>query len=138
MKAGPILPSHILDKMSPEDRKELGKAGELPSEVAARLERKAERVLRKQCLSFCAKHGFCVGTARDDRRSTYTVGWPDLTIILPGRVIFVELKTAVGVLSDEQDVILKELTLAHQVATVIRSYEAFLSLMRHYLGRTIN
>jgi VRR-NUC domain len=52
-----------------------------------------------RCVHFRAartKHGWRVPTAYDGQ------GWPDLTLVRPPRLVFVELKSQTGKLSDSQ------------------------------------
>ncbi|GAF69896.1 unnamed protein product, partial [marine sediment metagenome] len=54
-------------------------------------------------------------------------GWPDLTICLPGgEVLFIELKSAKGVLHKEQKQIKQQMLFLHHNYYVIKSYKAFL------------
>lgn len=124
--------------MDPRDRAALGKAGLTPAEVQTKNERKAERQLRNQCLAFCSRHEILVGTADDSRKSTYTKGWADFSIILPGRTLYIELKTETGKLSPEQLDFMEHLRTNCHLHYVVRSYEEFLGIMRHYLGHSLS
>ena len=58
--------------------------------------------------------------------STSTVGFPDLTVILPdGEVLFIELKTDTGKLSRMQEYIHQQLTKQKANVYVCRSLEEF-------------
>lgn len=116
----------------------MGKAGLLPSEVASKKERKQERDLRDQCLAFCHRHEIKVGTAADHKKSTYTKGWTDLSIILPGRTLYIELKTATGKLSAEQLDFMEHLKSNCHLHYVVRSYPEFLGIMQHFLGHSLS
>lgn len=133
-----MLPSHFLEKIDPADRMAMGKAGLTPADVQSKADRKAERELRAQCLGFCSRHEILVGTADDSRKSTYTKGWSDFTIILPGRTLFIELKTATGKLSAEQLDFMEALRINFHFHYVVRSYPEFLNIMRNFLGRSLS
>lgn len=64
-------------------------------------------------------------------RGFLTPGWPDVTIAMPGgRTLYLELKTAKGIVKEEQRQIhLQLMALGHEVH-VIRSYRAFLEVLR--------
>lgn len=56
-------------------------------------------------------------------------GWPDVTLILPGRVLFMELKSGKGRLSQEQKhTQLQFMVLGHQIHEV-RSFVGFIRLV---------
>lgn len=87
------LPDNFLRCMSPEARKPLGKAGMTRQEVIEKAEVKAEKDLHEQVVAYLEQHhGIKVGHARMDRKSTYTLGWPDLTFALHGKACALELK----------------------------------------------
>ncbi len=50
-------------------------------------------------------------------------GWPDRTLIIPGRVVFVETKTPTGRLSPHQQFWLAKLSELGQECFVVRSLE---------------
>ena len=115
----------------------LGKAGLTRAEVQSKEEVKWERELRNQCLAFCARHDLWVGTAADHKKSTYTAGWLDLSIILPGRTLYIELKRKNGKLSPKQLEFIGALYANHHLHYVIDSYEEFLKIMHHFLGYSL-
>lgn len=71
------------------------------------------------------RHNFTrrtIGKGRKWTTATSVVGWPDLVLFNPSRggVLFRELKTDVGKLSDEQRVVLEQLRAAGADARVWR------------------
>ena len=98
-----ILPDNILRRMPDAQRKRLGKRGQTLKEAIEKQEVKAERDLHKQIVSYLEQHhGIKVGHARMDRKSTFTVGWPDLTFAIQGKACALELKVGTNVLESEQ------------------------------------
>ena len=63
-------------------------------------------------------------------------GWPDISLLMPcGRVLFIELKSKGGRLSEEQrQAKLQFMALGHEIHEV-RSYRAFLRLAREALEK---
>lgn len=105
-----ILPDHVLKLMSDRDRAELGKAGWLASECLEKAEQRSERASQKTFASWLGLRGIYFIQARSDKRSTIRVGHPDFTIFARGRVLFVEMKSPTGRLSEEQQRCIAELT----------------------------
>ena len=101
MRIKGIIPDHIIKRMSREDRP-AGKAGMTTEELQAKAVVRLERELHNLCLSLCRQRGIAVGHARMDRKSTYTEGWPDLSMCINGQAVFVELKLPGRDLDPEQ------------------------------------
>lgn len=57
-------------------------------------------------------------------------GWPDRTLIMPGRVVFVETKTLTGRLSPHQKFWMAKLTELGQECFVVRSLEDLKSVLQ--------
>lgn len=78
----------------------------------------------------CRRRGLCFIHSRMDRASTIQVGAPDFVIALPaGRTLWIECKSAKGVLRHCQAAFLATLrSLGHQ-AHVVRSLDEFLTLV---------
>ena len=111
MKMPTVLPENILKCLSPLERKRLGKAGMTKAEAADRAEAKNERELQRQIVSYLQLKGIEVLWHRTDKRSTATIGWPDVTFTIGQYVSLVgifpvacawEIKFSNGKLSKEQ------------------------------------
>lgn len=77
-----VLPEHILKRMSPTDRKQLGKAGMTAAEAADKAQVKNERDLSKLIVNYLRLHGIEPLVHRTDKKSTATKGWPDITFAI--------------------------------------------------------
>lgn len=129
MRQSRAIPSNITNLMDPKDRKALG-VQTIP-ELAEAHANKLEKDLRSDVLAYLSRHSYLVGTAATNRRSTYTVGWPDLTVIAPcGYVVFLELKASWGRLSEEQKRIIQTLKDNGHTVLVISSYPQFIEEMK--------
>jgi hypothetical protein len=62
--------------------------------------RQAEKAWQAQVVAAARLRGWATYHTYDSRRST--AGYPDLTLVRPPRVLFVECKTATGVVSPAQ------------------------------------
>lgn len=61
-----------------------------------------ERDHQGRVVQLCKQQGIICGWAATHRRSTYTKGWPDLTIVHGGKALLIELKAQGGLLSADQ------------------------------------
>lgn len=130
-----VLPETVLRRMSPEDRKKLGKAAMLSSEALAAAEAKAEKELQRLIAATLNRLGVMFNASRMDRRTTCRRGWPDFTFALrdkTGRAVpcAVEVKAWTGKLEPEQRQMLDALARNGWKTAVVRSYEEFMSFMR--------
>ncbi len=118
------LPQAILSKMSKEARKPLGKAGMTASECQAVQVAKSEAELQKQIQSLLRRRGYIVARQRMDKKSNSQEGLPDIFFACGSKAIFMECKFGKGVLSDEQEKVLKALAYPPNSAQVfvVRSY----------------
>lgn len=98
-----VLPENILRRMSPEDRKTLGKAGQTAAEAGAVADKRAERILQREIAQYLNLRGIAYGWARTDKRSTYTESWPDFTCAVNGTPVAFEVKNATGKPTAEQE-----------------------------------
>lgn len=90
-----------------------------------------ERSLQKNILALCADNAILA--VKVD--STSSRGWPDLTIILPnGRVLFVELKTELGVISALQARMHKKIKQNKGSCYVIREITEFERLISRFIN----
>lgn len=91
-----------------------------------------ESKLQARIVAWCKEWGKPYLSFRQSRNAKgfLTPGWPDLTICLPsGRVLFIELKSAKGVVKAEQKAIhLQLMALGHEVH-VIRSFKRFMEIV---------
>ena len=112
------------DRLAPLPRySDLAGAGDPDEGPESKLQGKITKWAKewgKPCLSFPR-------TAKV--RSFLPEGWPDIVLILRGRVLFIELKAAKGRKSKEQiQMRLQFMALGHEIWE-IRSYHAFISLV---------
>ena len=69
----------------------------------------------------------------DRSRKKNVPGWPDLTICLPeGIVLFLELKSAKGVMRPEQKHIRQQMVFLGHHHFVVKSYKGFLSIIKDH------
>ena len=91
---------------------------------------RSEALVHDAILSECRRHGLCVIHSRMDRASTVAVGAPDFVIALPAaRTLWLECKSATGILREEQAVWLANLQDLGHEAHLIRSIDEFLSVL---------
>jgi VRR-NUC domain len=118
----PILPAHILEKMDPRDRAQLGRAGLTATECAERSAVKSERAEQRLFSSWLSLRGIYFVRPRDDKKSTIRTGHPDYSLFHSGKVLFVEMKVPGGRLSEEQNECMMQLRKAG--FTVVTAYGA--------------
>ncbi len=91
-----------------------------------------ESVLQGKIVKWAKEWGRPCQSNRQTRKAKGLLnpGWPDVTLIMPGgKVLFLELKSGSGRLSDEQKQLrLQFMALGHTIHT-IKSYRAFLSIV---------
>lgn len=105
-----FLPDNFLKRMSPEDRKALGKAGVTNEEAVKKFALKKEKELHDQIEQFLRLHGVTYRHDRMDRKTTGTVGWPDFTFVWRGIPIALECKLPSGLVTPEQAKVINGLT----------------------------
>ena len=87
-----------------------------------------ESKLQARVLNWCSEHGYPVFHDRSRRKNIR--GWPDLTICLPdGIVLFIELKSAKGVLRSEQVSLKLQMDYLKQRYHVVKSFKRFLEII---------
>jgi hypothetical protein len=125
-----FLPDNITEKIAdPVEKKRLGKTA---LEKLATNDRKAERQLQGEVVNFCQNKKLEVGWSNPTRKSTYTKGWPDLTIVGWGKVLFLELKVGTNVLSDDQLYRVGKLEAAGANVQVVYDYKSALKAIVDY------
>lgn len=88
-----------------------------------------EKTLQQKVVKLCRKLGILA--VKVD--STSTRGWPDLTLLLPcGTVLFVELKTETGRLSELQKHTIAKIQENKGNVHVIRTLEEFSDLLQRF------
>jgi len=85
-----------------ETRKALGKGAMTMPEIEVKAALKSEKELHRQFENYLRLVELPFGTARMDRKSTFTEGWPDYTLVIKGRAIFIECKMPGKDLEPEQ------------------------------------
>jgi hypothetical protein len=122
-----VIPSNIINCMTPEIRGQFGV--KTIQEMADAEAVEIEDELRTQVLGYCYRHDLIVGTANPKRKSTYTKGWPDITILFPrAEILFAELKAHKGRLSAEQAAIGERMMAEGHRWRLINSYELFVAI----------
>lgn len=102
MKMGPVLPNNILERMSPEDRASLGKAGMTRQENIEANEARTEKQLQDWVLQWLDSQGIEVTPFRMDKPTTTRPGTPDFICCVEGQSLYIECKARGGKLSPAQ------------------------------------
>lgn len=91
---------------------------------------KREGDLGEDIEDYCRGKGWLCGSAQTHKKSTYTTGWPDKTIIASGgRTFLLELKSKNGKASTKQLGTIELAKKLGHVAAIIDSYEHFLNII---------
>jgi VRR-NUC domain len=112
------LPDHFLEKLFPEERKRLGKAGMTAAEAQEKYQARVEKEMRLHFSNWLMLRAIPFVTARHDKKSTIMVGWPDYTVLWDNRVLCVEFKMAGQKPRPEQQKVI-EFLLRSGVKTVV-------------------
>lgn len=115
------LPEHVRRLMPQEAKRDLGRAAETMPEIQARQAVKLEKELHAQFEQWLRMKGIPFGTSRMDRKSSFSVGWPDYTLCINGRAVFCELKCGANDLDPDQIAVRNALVAAGAVYRVCRS-----------------
>lgn len=89
-----------------------------------------ERALQEQIVSFLRAKGIFVDVSRMDRRTTNTVGRPDLLCAHNGKPFAFEVKTATGKCSEEQLRVHEQMRSNGWTVMVVRSVEEVRDALR--------
>ncbi len=90
-----------------------------------------ESVLQCRIVRWAREHGFPIQSNRSTpkARTLLTAGWPDVCLILRGRVVWVELKSGRGRLSEEQKQLrIAFMHLGHEIYEC-RTWKRFLEIV---------
>ena len=97
-----ILPPNVLRCMDAKERKAMGKAGELPEEIQARVDEKSHRELQNDLVALLSLRGVTPLAAPGVGKSKMKLGWPDLTFAYRGVPCVWEIKVGRDTLRTEQ------------------------------------
>ena len=90
-----------------------------------------EKEIHRLILLECHRRGFLALHGSMAHKTFRTIGEPDCTILMPsGRVLFVEVKTRSGRISEEQEAFARRALLLGHTVHVVRSFEEFLQLLK--------
>jgi len=90
-----------------------------------------ESALQSKIVKWCKDAGYpCLSFRQSKKAKVFLLpGWPDLTIVIHNRVVFIELKSASGVLKAEQKALGIQLMGLGHPWYQIKSYKRFLSII---------
>jgi hypothetical protein len=76
-------------------------------------------------------NGFPILNFRQSKKAAgfIPVGFPDVTLVLPNRVVFLELKSATGRLRKEQHEVARQFAYLKNAIYVVKSYKRFLEIV---------
>ncbi|MCK9433128.1 MAG: VRR-NUC domain-containing protein [Candidatus Omnitrophica bacterium] len=120
-----IVNDKIAKLMSEKDRKAFKIL--LPAERVAKLEAQSEKELQRICESELNRRNIVY--LHLSFRAREKIGWPDLVFAIHGRPYAIELKTAVGKLSEVQAHTLARMKNNGWNAFVCRSFDEFLKVI---------
>jgi len=126
-----LVPDKTVSMMNQADRKALGL--KTVEERQGKAEEMAEKELQRLCEQELSRRG--IAYLHLSFRAREKKGWPDLTFVLPkvrgecGTPWAVELKTASGVLTNEQKTMFRAMNLNGWCTCVIRSFEDFREIL---------
>ena len=129
-----LLPDHVLQKMTPEDRKRLGKAGMTMREALEKAVAKSERDLQEQIANWLRLHEIAFYRAAMHKKTTGTVGWPDFTFAVKGRACALEVKFGTHKPEPAQWECMAAMTKNGWRCRVVRSLEEVIAAIREWEG----
>ena len=90
-----------------------------------------ESVLQSKIVKWCKDASYpCLSFRQSKKAKAFLLpGWPDLTIVTHNRVVFIELKSASGVLKEDQKALGIQLMALGHPWYQIKSYKRFLSII---------
>ena len=95
-----------------------------------------ESRLQGKIVKYCKDHGYPVLSFRQSKKAVgfLTPGWPDITIVLKNRVLFLELKSAKGGLRKEQRETAQMMLFLGAEWYKVKSYKRFLEIVYSHGG----
>ena len=130
-----LLPDNVLKRMSPSDRKRLGKSGRTAEDCKRDHAHVSEREIHRQIEQWLNSKGIVFRHDRMDRKTTGTVGWPDFTFAgdMGSRgacPVGIEVKAAGGTLSDEQRLLHDRMRLDGWRVFVVHSLQEMIEVLK--------
>ena len=116
-----------------EAKDDLGKLGATMPEISAEQAVKAEKEMHRQFEQWLRMKELPFGTSRMDRKSSYTVGWPDYTVCVNGRVVFLELKMPGQNLDPEQVIVCGALIAQGASVSVCSSLQQCIEIVKAFM-----
>jgi hypothetical protein len=116
-----LLPDNILRRMSKSDRAAMGKSGRTMDEVTEQAEVRNEAQLQKQVRQLLNLNCCAVLQAPQGKASRMPAGWPDFTFSLNGQACAIECKTKTGVVSPDQDAMIRRMVQDRWQVCIARS-----------------
>lgn len=135
-----VIPDNILRLMLEKDRKALGKRGMLAAENIEASELRVEKEEHIEVIQWCNLNSVKFIHAPTWKKSTVLpIGWPDFTFLYGRYFRVVEMKVGKNKLSEDQEIIRKELLEQGTLYDVTSSAVETIVLLRGWLrsiGRT--
>jgi len=90
-----------------------------------------ESILAGKISKWARERGYPILNFRQSKKAAgfIPIGWPDVCLVLPNRVLFFELKSASGRLRKEQHEVAIQFAHLGNAIHVIRSYKRFLEIV---------
>jgi hypothetical protein len=90
-----------------------------------------ESKLAGKISKWAREHGYPILNFRQSKKAAGFIppGWPDVTCVLPGRVVFIELKSASGRLRREQHVLAIQFSHLGNAIHCVKSFRRFLEIV---------
>ena len=123
MKLDGPLPNHFLEKLPPEERKKLGRAGMTSEEAQTKYVARSEKALQHAVAEWLQAQKYPFFSPRIDKRTTWQIGAPDFVVCVNGFFVCVETKAAGGKLSKEQEAIMAYVTMGGGMYLVVYEVE---------------
>lgn len=134
------LPNHILDKMSPEDRKAFGQmtAQEANEAYIAKSEREEQRTFYSWLLLHEGAGKLTFYTTRTDRKTTGRPGWPDFQVLYCGGSLFFEFKVKGGRFSQDQVEMIDRLTAVGHLVVIPETAHQAIEICCAWMSKAFN